>query len=64
MGVLILLATAGAFFGWGIIIHSIALAEPYAIAQGNARKGLLYGVNEACHFANLLIILDYFLEVV
>ena len=64
MGVLILLATAGTFLGCGIIIHSIALAEPYAVAQGNGRKGLLYGVNEVCHFADFLIIFNYFLEVV
>ena len=38
----------------------------YGSAQGNTRKGLLYGVNEVCQFADfshLLIILDYFLEV-
>jgi hypothetical protein len=38
----------------------------YGSAQGNTRKGLPYGVNEACQFANfslLLITLDYFLEV-
>jgi len=52
MGLLILLATAGAFFGWGIIVHSIALAEPYAVAQGNGRKGLLYGVNEVLWVAH------------
>ena len=51
-------------FGFNFVGSIIYLA--YGSAQGNARKGLLYGVNEVCQFANfshLLIILDYFLEV-
>ena len=51
-------------FGFNFVGSITYLA--YGSAQGNTRKGLPYGVNEACQFANfshLLITLDYFLEV-
>ena len=46
------------YFGFNFISSITYLA--YGSAQGNARKGLPYGVNEACQFANFSLLLITF----